>query len=351
MKAVILAGGEGTRLHPLTQDRPKVMVPVVNRPLLEHTLAHLKRHHVDNIVLALCHLPDVIQSHFGDGSALGVNVCYVVEGSPLGTAGAVKNACQLIDSVCFVLNGDIFTDLDLSAMLEFHRRNKAKVTIALTAVEDPSSYGLVETDAQGRVRAFIEKPKSVSGNTGLINAGTYILEPEVLDYIPAGKHFMFERDLFPYLISIGEPVYGFQSQAYWIDVGTPERYLQLHRDLLLGRVPGCATVSSASGAIQVGDGSVIRETCKLTGPVVIGGGCTVEHGARLVGPVVIGEGCYIGRGGVVEGAVLWRGVRVGEKARVTNSVVGDNVAIADGARVKDGVTVGDIQLPIGTGGE
>ena len=217
MNAVILVGGQGTRLRPLTYTTCKAMVPVLNKPFLEHVFSYLKRYGVTNIVLSVGYMPDQIRAYFGDGSSLGLRLTYVVEDSPLGTAGGVKNAERYLDGPTVVMNGDIFTDIDLGAMVSFHKKRGAKVTIALTGVEDPSQYGVVETDAKGQVKRFVEKPAPGETTSNLINAGIYILEPEVLREVPANTRCMFERDLFPKLIQEGTPVTGIpQTATGWI---------------------------------------------------------------------------------------------------------------------------------------
>ncbi|MCK4274097.1 MAG: nucleotidyltransferase family protein, partial [Dehalococcoidales bacterium] len=203
LTAVILVGGPGTRLQPLTDDRPKSVLPVLNKPFMEHFIAYLRQYGIEDIILTLSYLPDVIREYLGDGSRYGVHLTYCLEEEPLGTAGAVKNAEAYLGNTFFVLNGDVFTDMDLGDMLAFHRENKAKATISLTWVDDPSAFGVVETDSEKRVKQFIEKPPLAEATTNWINAGTYILEPEVLEYIPANTHYMFERGLFPHLLGTG----------------------------------------------------------------------------------------------------------------------------------------------------
>ncbi|MDI6814878.1 MAG: sugar phosphate nucleotidyltransferase, partial [Dehalococcoidales bacterium] len=209
LKAVVLVGGEGTRLRPLTYYVPKPMVPVLNRPFLEHTVAYLNKYEIEHIILALSYLPDTIQNHFGDGSRSGIRLTYCVENVPLGTAGAVKNAERYLDSTFVALNGDIFTDLDIAGMLAFHQNKGAKATIALTWVDNPCAFGVVETDSDGCVKRFVEKPSPGQVTINWVNAGIYILEPEVLQHVPSGRHYMFEEGLFPLLLELGEPVYGY----------------------------------------------------------------------------------------------------------------------------------------------
>ncbi|MGH2457919.1 MAG: sugar phosphate nucleotidyltransferase, partial [Chloroflexota bacterium] len=275
MKAVILVGGEGTRLRPLTLSAPKPMLPVVNRPFLEHVLDYLKGQGIQDVVLSMGYRSDVIEQHFGDGGSLGVNLSYVVEASPLGTAGGVKNVESFLDDTFLVLNGDIMTDLDLGAMIAFHREHGAKATISLAPVEDPTAYGLVETDARGLVRRFLEKPRPEDVTTNLINAGTYVLEPEVLELIPPATYHMFERGVFPDLLSRNDPIYGYPSSCYWIDIGTPAKYLSVNRDILRGQVQRVWDGLTAFNGIRIGDGAKVDPSSIIVGPVILGRGVQV----------------------------------------------------------------------------
>ena len=246
MTAVVLVGGPGTRLRPLTDDRPKSLVPVMNRPVMEHTIAYLKRFGIEDIVLTLSYLPDSIMQVFGDGSRYGARLVYCLEKEPLGTAGAVKNAEKYIDSTFVVLNGDIFTDLDLADMMTFHREQGATATISLSWVEDPSAFGVVETD-NGRVKRFIEKPPRAEATSHWINAGIYVLEPSVLGHIPDGQHYMFEKGLFPRILELGLPVYGYPYRGYWLDMGTPEKYFGVNMDMLSSRLKSPFAAATGPG--------------------------------------------------------------------------------------------------------
>jgi mannose-1-phosphate guanylyltransferase len=332
MKAVILVGGEGTRLHPLTRNTPKAIMPILNRPLLEHLLGYLKEHGVTDAILAMGYLPDPIQSCLGDGTQLGVRLTYLVEESPLGTAGAVKNAESYLDGPFFVFNGDIITEIDLTAMMKRHKEVKPKVSIALTPVDNPTIYGVVETDARGIVQRFVEKPTWDKVTTNMINAGIYILEPEVLAHIPASTPSMFENYLFPRLLEIGETILGYPSDAYWIDIGTPEKYLKANHDLLLQQV---------GRGIQAKGKSQFHHTAQIEGPVLIAEGCIIAEGAKLKGPVVLGQHCEIGKDAVVQGAVLWHHSRVGEKAILRNCVVCSHSYVEQGSHVPDNCVLGD----------
>ncbi len=341
MKAIILTGGEATRLRPLTCNTPKAMVPVLNTPFLEHVIRHLSQHQVREIVLTLSQRQQPIKRYFRDGSQFGVRLSYTIEDTPLGTAGAVKNAEKYLDETFLVLNGDIFTDLDITAMIQLHRDKNAKVTIALTPVDDPTSYGLVETNAQSRITRFLEKPKPSEITTNMINAGTYILEADVLTHIPPQTNFSFERGLFPLLLGQGEPVFAYPSSAYWIDIGTPEKYLQLHRDLLDSK----SSRYTPSPERKIGEQSHIHHTAQIDGAVVIGNNCNIKSNVMLTGPAVIGSGCTIQSDAIIEDSVIWDNTQIGQRAVVKNSIIANNChlypdcCITDGSLLSDNVVV------------
>jgi len=335
MKAVILVGGEATRLLPLTCNIPKAMVPVLNIPFLEHVIRHLSQHQIEDIILAQGYLVQPIESYFGDGSQFRVKLSYTIEDTPLGTAGAVKNAESYLDETFLVLNGDIFTDLDITAMIGTHLERKAKATIALTPVDDPTSYGLIETNAQGRVTRFLEKPSLSQVTTNMINAGTYVLEPDVLAQIPPQANFSFERELFPQLLAQGEPIYAYPSSAYWIDIGTPEKYLRLHRDLLSGK---SSQYTLAPGEkVLIGEQSYIHPTAQIKGPVMIGSNCSIGRKVRLTGPVVIGSGCQILSEAVVKESIIWRNAQIKQHVNLIGSIVADNCCINPDSIIEDSV--------------
>lgn len=337
MKAVLLVGGEGTRLRPLTCHTVKAMVPILNRPFFAHLLAYLAGHGVDDIVVTLCYLPDRIAGGFADGRSSGVRLTYVMEETPLGTAGAVKNAEPHLDGPFFVFNGDILTNIDLRAMLAFHRRRQAVATIALTPVEDPSAYGVVDTGPDGRVKRFIEKPPPDQAPTNMINAGIYVLEPSVLQGVLPGQPCMFERQVFPDLLAAGAPVYAFPSRDYWIDIGTPEKYRQVQYDLLQGR---CASLLEDSGP-GAGAGLSVDATAVIAGPVRFGHSCSVGAGARITGPAALGDACTVLDGATVDRAIIWSGARVGRGASVRECVIGEKASIGDRAVVEAGAVLGD----------
>lgn len=334
-------GGEGRRLRPLTDTRPKPMMTLVDRPFVAHQLDLLRRHGVRDIVFSCGYRPDALRAHFGDGSAMGVRLRYVVDPEPLGTAGAIRNAEDLIDDAPFlVLNGDILTDLDLTAFAAAHRETGAVGTIALTPVEDPSAFGLVRLHDDGSVEEFVEKPSPGElrpGEPYRINAGTYLLAREVLERIPAGRACSIEREVFPALAADGV-LFGHPSDAYWRDIGTPASYLAAHHDLLTGAI---VTESPSRGA-HVAPGARVDATAEIDGRSCIGADAVVGPGARVLGSVV-GSGARIGAGALLDGAIVGEGVEVGDGA-----VLGPGVIVGDGARIAAGATV-DPSLPVATG--
>lgn len=342
MQAVILIGGEGTRLRPLSCHTPKAMVPILNRPLLEHLLRYLEKHGIRDIILAAGNTPSPIQNWLDNSTPPGVRVTCQAEESPMGTAGAVKHAESLLDEPFIVLNGDILTEIDLSAMLRQHQKIKPQASIALTPVDNPTLYGVVGTDAQGMVKSFVEKPGWDKVTSHMINAGIYILEPEVLAQVPASTPSMFENDLFPRLLEMGKSILGYPSDAYWLDLGTPEKYLKSNHDRLLAR--GRQT----SQAIQIEGESQIDPTAQIEGPVLIGENCIIRARARVKGPAVLGPGCELAEGAVVEGSVIWHHSKVDKGAVLKNCVVCSHSHVEPDSQVLDNCVVGD-NVIVGTG--
>jgi len=342
MKAVILVGGEGTRLRPLTCNTTKAMVPILNMPFLEYVIRYLKGHGIKDVILAMSYLPDRIQGHLGDGTELGVKLSYAIEKEPLGTGGAIKNAEAQLTEPFFVLNGDVLTGIDLTAMMSRHRKVKPRVSIALTPVDNPTIYGVVETDHNDMVKRFAEKPSVEEVTTNMINAGIYIIDPSVLGYIPPATPSMVERHLFPLLLEKGEPILSYPSDSYWIDIGTPEKYLKAHHDLLSGEAPALASYwDNFDQGVQIGASCTIDPSSEIEGPVLIGEGCSVAKWAVLKGPAVLGPRCEIAEGACVEGAVLWEGVKVGKKALLRNCIVAANCQIGEESQVLDNCVLGD----------
>lgn len=346
MKAVILVGGLGTRLRPLTCNTPKPMLPLVNEPFIEHMLGNLRDQGITEVILAVQYLAERFRETLGDGSRLGLKVHIVEEPEALGTAGAVKNVEHMLDDTTFVFNGDVMTDLDLKAMLAFHREKASKLTIALTPVEDPTAFGLVETNAEKRIHRFVEKPRQDEVTTNLINAGTYIIEPELFRYVPPKQFYMFERGLFPVVLQTGDAMYGFPSRAYWTDIGKPSAYIEVHHDILVGKVRYKFRGTQIADRVWVEGDADISPSAELVGPIVIGNGTKIEAGARISGPVVLGTNCTIGVNATLEDAVLWEGNRVGNDAVLRRCVLGRNnhigpkTVIGDGTIISDNCTIG-----------
>jgi len=338
LPAVILVGGQGTRLRPLTDRTRKDMLPLVDRPLLAYTFEHLAGHGVERSIVSCGYLPDQIEAVFG-GQHDGMALEYAVEDEPLGTGGAIGFAGRELDGSFFALNGDSLREADLGEMVAFHRSTGAKATILLTPVADPSRYGLVRTAADGRVATFLEKPRPEEIDTDLINAGLYVLEPEVLDLVPEGRAVSIEREVFPTLAAEGS-VFGIALPGYWLDVGTPESYLQAHRDVL-ERI-FATQVGDALGAdfTLVDETAQVHPAAKLVPPVYVGPGAVVEEGARLGSLAVLGAGARLARGGAVENAVVGARTTVGEGSSVVGSVVGDDAELGVGCALHNLAVVG-----------
>jgi mannose-1-phosphate guanylyltransferase len=321
MKAVILAGGEGTRLRPLTLSIPKPVVPVVDRPFLRHQLDLLAGAGIREIVFSVAYRPERVEAVFGDGRDLGLRILYAVEDSPLGTGGAVRNALPLLDERTVVMNGDVLTNVDLAQVVARHDAERASATIVLTPVPNPAAYGLVETDAAGRVTRFLEKPRPEQITTNRINAGIYVLETDTIGLMPAGVKYSIERGFFPSLLDRGEPVLGPVHEGYWIDIGTPDKYLQVHRDILSGRFPVRLDGAPLADGVVHPEARVSPDAV-LVGPFYAGPGSVVEAGARLGPGAVLVADVEVGPGALVRDSVLWTGVRVGADAEVEGSLLG-----------------------------
>jgi NDP-sugar pyrophosphorylase family protein len=332
--AVILAGGQGTRLRPLTLATPKPIVPLLNVPFIAYQLALLRQHGITDVVLSCSYLVDEVRRIMGNGAAHGVRLRYAVETEPLGTAGGVRNAVDLVRELVVVLNGDILTDLDLGAMLRFHAERASRATLYLTRVADPTQYGLVELEPDGRVRSFVEKPAPGQATVDTVNAGVYVLDRQVVAAIPTGRAVSIERETFPGLLRDGVPFFGWVAGSYWLDIGSPAKYRQGQLDLLAGRV---ATEVRPAGAgpdgRSVAPGAHIAPGATLSGPCVIGAGTRVEPGARVGPNAVLGAGCLVGAGALVEGAILWDAVTVGAGAVLRDCIVGSAARIGEGARL------------------
>jgi mannose-1-phosphate guanylyltransferase len=345
MQALILAGGEGTRLRPLTSTIPKPVVPLVGRPFISYMLEWLRGHGVDDVILGCGFMADRVRDVLGDGSDLGVRLRYLEEPRPLGTGGALKFAEDLLDERFFMLNGDVLTDLDLTAQLEAHERTGARATLALVPVEDPSAYGLVRMGPDAAVTEFVEKPGPDQTDTNLINAGAYILDRSVLDGMPpAGTTVSIERDVFPTLV--GRGLFGYEASGYWLDIGTPDRYLQGTYDILEGKVATEIGRRLHGAGLMLVDGATVEG--RVVAPVVVAMGCSVARRALVGDRSVLGERVTIGEGTRVESSVLLPGVSVGAATRIRGSIIGPDVEIGDHCQIEGGVMLG-ARVKIGSG--
>lgn len=336
MQALILAGGKGTRLRPLTVYTPKPIVPVLNRPFLLYQIELLRRANIKDITLSLSYQPDKIEQVLGDGTDFGVNLRFITEPSPMGTGGAYKFAAASIRETTIVFNGDILTDVDISKVVEFHRNKKADATIVLTPVENPSAYGLVETDDEGKVLQFSEKPKAeeiANLTTKNINAGIYILEPSVLDLIPAGENRSFEYNVFPDLLNREKSFYAYILDGnYWRDIGNPKSYLDAHHDFLNGKIKNFKIKKSTNFEV-----ATLADIDKSS---IIGENCVVKPNAKILNSV-IGEGVHIEEKAIVENSVIWAHTRISNSAHVKNAVIGRGCHIGRNVEVREGAVLGD----------
>jgi mannose-1-phosphate guanylyltransferase/phosphomannomutase len=342
MKAIIMAGGEGSRLRPLTCARPKPMVPILNRPCMEHIVNLLRDQDIHEIGVTLQYLPEEIRSYFGDGREFGVNLYYYTEDVPLGTAGSVKNAAAFLDETFIVISGDAVTDCSLQEAVDFHKEKGALVTIVLTEVACPLEYGVVITSPEGRITRFLEKPGWGEVFSDQVNTGIYILEPEVLDYIEAGQQVDFSKDVFPGLLSMGKDMYAIVIKGkYWCDIGTIEQYVQAHLDILGGRAKLAWPGTESRPGIWLEDRTTIDQTARLMPPVIIGEGCAIGPQAEIGPGTVLGRDVRVGRGASVRHSVVWDGAMIDESAELRGAVIGQRGQVKAAASCFEGSVVGD----------
>jgi mannose-1-phosphate guanylyltransferase/phosphomannomutase len=341
MKAVILAGGEGTRLRPLTSNSPKPMMPVANRPMMEHIVALLARHGFDDIVVTVAFLANHIRNYFGDGSDFGVRMQYATEESPLGTAGSVRNAIDELDETFLVIAGDVLTDIDLDALVQDHRKYDAFASIGLKRVENPVEFGIVITREDGMIERFLEKPTWGEVFSDTINTGIYVLEPDIFDFIPAGEVVDFSGDVFPSVLDRGLPLLGHVVEGYWEDVGTVEAYRRAHEDILDGRVHLDLSGFRVREGVRLGEGADVSPDALVEGPVLIGPNSRVEAGAELRPYTVVGADVVVKADALLERSVLHDHVYVGRGTRVRGAVIGRASDLRQGVRIEEGVVIGD----------
>jgi NDP-sugar pyrophosphorylase family protein len=341
MKAILLAGGKGTRLRPLTLHTPKPIVPIFDRPFLHYQIDLLRRiPEIDEVILSLNYQPRRIEEIFGDGSELGIRIRYLVEPSPLGTAGAVKFAEEYLNDSVVVFNGDVLTQVNLAEVIALHRARKARATIVLTPVENPRAYGLVETDRDGNVLRFLEKPDPAQITCDTINAGIYVLEPETFDRIPRGTAWSIERSYFPSLVERRETFVAYIHRGYWIDIGTPAKYLQVHLDIMDGRFVA-PPFDAASGRAWVSPDARVEKGATLEGPCYVADGAVVKPGAKIRPYSVLGRQCHIEEDATVERSIIWANGWVGREATVTSAILGRHCHVGRNAAVTPGMVLGD----------
>lgn len=342
MKAILLAGGQGTRLRPLTLNTPKPVVPIFNRPFLTYQLDLIRQvPEIDEVILSLNYQPDRIADVFGDGSAFGIPIRYMVEPAPLGTGGAIKFAAGGVTDSVVVFNGDVLTQLDLAAVIRLHRARAARATIVLTPIDNPAAYGLVETDGTGNVRRFLEKPKAAEITTRNINAGVYVLEPDTFDRIPDGVPFSIERGYFPTLVERGETFVAYQYDGYWIDIGTPEKYVQVHRDIMAGRFAAAPFLDGTAGTARVAPGARVDPSATIEGPCFIDDGVVLGKDARVGPHCVLGRNVRVGDGARLDGAIIWPDSTIGEQARLNDAIVGRGCRLGAHVSLGNRVMLGD----------
>ncbi|MBB0244857.1 mannose-1-phosphate guanyltransferase [Streptomyces alkaliphilus] len=342
MKAVVMAGGEGTRLRPMTASMPKPLLPVANRPIMEHVLRLLKRHGLTETVVTVQFLASLVKNYFGDGEELGMELTYANEEKPLGTAGSVKNAeAALRDDAFLVISGDALTDFDLTDLIRFHRERGAMVTVCLTRVPNPLEFGITIVDDEGRVERFLEKPTWGQVFSDTVNTGIYVMEPEVFDYVEPDVPVDWSGDVFPRLMKEGRPIYGYVAEGYWEDVGTHESYVKAQADVLEGKVDVEIDGFEISPGVWIAEGAEVHPDAKLRGPLYVGDYAKVEAGADLREHTVIGSNVVVKADAFLHRAVIHDNVYVGRQANLRGCVVGKNTDIMRAARIEDGAVIGD----------
>ncbi|XEC95204.1 sugar phosphate nucleotidyltransferase [Paenibacillus tarimensis] len=341
MKAVIMAGGKGTRLRPLTSNTPKPMVPLLDRPVMEYTIELLKKHGITEIAVTVQYLPEVIRNYFGDGSDYGVKLHYFEEDSPLGTAGSVKNAEEFLDETFVVISGDALTDFDLTKAIEYHHAKRSVATLVLTQVENPLEFGVVMTDETGSVIRFLEKPCWGEVFSDTVNTGIYVLDTEIFSYFEPGTEFDFSKELFPMLMRLNRPLYGYIADGYWSDIGNLSQYRQAQFDILDGKVDVSVSGTEIAPKVWVGEKVKIGNEVTIEGPAFIGGHCILETGAALKEYSIVGSGSRISRYASLERSVLWRNNYIEHSADLKGATLCHHVIVRSGAMAGEDAVIGD----------
>ncbi len=341
MQAIILAGGKGTRLRPLTVNMPKPLVPVGGIPIMEHMIRLLRRHGISDIVISLGYLSDKFEQYFGDGSRFGVKLIYSYEKTPLGTAGAVKHAQKHISDTFIVASGDVLTDINLDKFLAEHRRNGTLASIALARSVSPTAFGIVFVDEDGFITRFLEKPSWGEVFSDIINAGIYVMEPEILGLIPENREYDFSKDVFPKMLSDNKKLFGYMIDSYWLDIGNPQKYLEANYDVLKGSMRVEFPYKKVKDGLWIGEGARIDDDCEIYPPAVIGDFCRINRGAVIDRFSVVGAGCYVGEGARISRSVIWSNSSIHKMASLRSCVVGERCEVGEKSRVLDGAIIGD----------
>ena len=336
-----MAGGEGTRLRPLTSNAPKPMIPVTNRPMMEHVIGLLRQHGFDEIVVTVAFMANAIRTYFGDGAEFGVRMVYATEETPLGTAGSVRNAMDVLDERFLVISGDVLTDIDLTSVIKVHEERGAMASIALKAMENPLEFGIVITREDGSIERFLEKPTWGQVFSDTINTGIYVLEPEIFDYIPAGRPVDFSEEVFPALLAEGKPLFGHTVEGYWEDVGALDAYLSAHRDVLDAKVALDVPGFPLGEGVWLGEGTEVHPSATIVGPAVIGDYTVVEAGAHLGEYTVLGSNVWVGPEAYLERSIVHDNTYLGGGVRLRGCVVGRSCDLRQAARCEEGVVLGD----------
>lgn len=344
MKAVIMAGGEGTRLRPLTCNRPKPMVPVANKPVMEHIVELLKKHNLSEVAVTLQYMPELIKEYFGDGGEYGMKIRYYVEQTPLGTAGSVKNAEEFLNDTFIVISGDALTDIDLTSAIQFHKEKNSIATLVLKKVDIPLEYGVVVTDEEGRITRFVEKPSWGEVFSDTVNTGIYILSPEVLTYFKKNEMFDFSKDLFPIIMKENRPMYGYVAENYWCDIGDLRAYIQANYDILDGRVKVNMPGKSRQNGIWVEEGTEIDESVILNSPCLIGKNTRIKKGAVIHSHSIIGENNIIDERCCLKRSITWKNCIIDRNVQLRGSVICDKVHLRDGVSAFEQSVIGESTL-------
>src|SRR5690349_16286436 len=342
MKAVVMAGGEGSRLRPLTVSRPKPMVPIVGKPVMEHILNLLKRHGITDVIVTVQYLASSIEDYFGNGSQFGMHITYSREDVPLGTAGSVKNAEEQLTEPFLVISGDALTDYDLTEIIRYHNEKKSLATLLLAHVYNPLEYGVIITNEDGHITQFLEKPSWGEVFSDTINTGIYVLDPQIFDYFEKNKPFDFSQELFPYMLKKGDPIYGYIAPGgYWCDVGNLSEYMRANADILQGNVDLGIPARNIGGSIWCEEGVEIDDEAQLYGPIYLGHDCKVRAGAIIHGPSMIGSYTVVDERAQVDRSIVWNNSYIGDRSELRGAIVGSSSSIKSKAVMFEGSVIGD----------